>query len=63
MNDTFDNVFIDVLNESGFLKRILSHRHRIDIIEKVSVLYTEIKNWFHEIICSISTTLLPISNF
>lgn len=43
MNDTFDNVFIGVLNESGFLKRILSHRHRVDIIEKVSLLYTEIK--------------------
>ncbi|MBI4973933.1 ATP-dependent helicase [Candidatus Roizmanbacteria bacterium] len=43
MNDTFDNVFIGVLNDSGFLKRILSHRHRVDVIEKVSLLYTEIK--------------------
>ena len=43
MNDTFDNVFIRVLNDSGFLKLILSHRHRVEIIEKVSLLYTEIK--------------------
>ena len=43
MNDTFDNVFIEVLNDSGFLKKILSHRHRIDMVEKVSQLFIEIK--------------------
>jgi len=43
MNDSFDNVFISVLNESGFLKRMLSRERSVDVIEKVSILYNEVK--------------------
>ncbi|MFA5136256.1 MAG: ATP-dependent DNA helicase [Patescibacteria group bacterium] len=43
MNDSFDNVFISVLNESGFMKRVLSQKENLEKIEKISTIYTEIK--------------------
>jgi len=42
MNDSFDNVFINVLN-TGFLKKVLQNKNNIDVIEKISSLYTQIK--------------------
>ncbi|PIY72406.1 hypothetical protein COY87_01140, partial [Candidatus Roizmanbacteria bacterium CG_4_10_14_0_8_um_filter_33_9] len=43
MNDSFDNVFIDILNQSGLLHAILKDKNSISILRKVTILYNEIK--------------------
>lgn len=43
MNDSFDNVFISILNDSGFLKRVLESKDSFGTIEKLATLYNDIK--------------------
>jgi DNA helicase-2/ATP-dependent DNA helicase PcrA len=42
-NESFDDVFVSIINESGILKSILNKKNAIDILDKLTVLYGEIK--------------------
>lgn len=43
MNDSFDNVFIDILNQSGILNAILKDKNSLSILRKVTMIYNEVR--------------------
>lgn len=43
MNDSFDNVFISILNGSGYLPEVMKQKDNLTVIEKISALFTQIK--------------------
>jgi len=42
-NDSFDNVFIDILNQSKILQAVLKDKNSIAILRKITILYNEVK--------------------
>ncbi len=43
MNDSFDNTFIDILNNSGFLERVLGRKDKFGTVDKIGTIYNDIK--------------------
>ena len=43
MNEPFDDVFVDVIGTSGFLEKVLSKTNSVEILEKLTKLYDEVK--------------------
>jgi len=43
MNDSFDNVFIDILNQSGILNAILKDKDSFSLLQKVTIIYNEVR--------------------
>jgi hypothetical protein len=63
MNDSFDNTFIDILNNSGFLKRVLARKDKFGTVDKIGTIYNDIKRWSPRTIRSAWTGISPISSF